>query len=727
MKRLISGPATRWAAAPFLTAIFLLTACSPVQSDPGPTTASEKNEQIAMLVAAYVPMQHLSGRELDDEISQRGLDLFIKSLDPRKLYFYQSDIDEFQDFAEQLDDMLKEGDLSASEEIFEVFITRVNERSAVIQELLVQEHDFTVDEELVLDRDILEYAKDEAEANDRWRRRVKFDILSQRAERIAAQRAAEAVAEAAIEAGEEPEPYLEEEDSITDLLDRRYKSLQRRWEQTDSDDLLEMFLTAVINGFDPHTSYMSPTSYVNFKIQMSLNLQGIGATLQSEDGYTIVKSLVPGGAADKQGELEAEDKIVAVGQGEEGPMNDVVDMKLDDVVQQIRGEPGTIVRLKLDRRGAPPRVIQIVRAQIELTDSEAQSEVFEVGEDVDGSPYQIGVIDLPSFYLDIEALQNGDPNFKSTTRDVRKILRDFSAQDVDGVVLDLRFNGGGSLQEAINLTGLFIEDGPVVQVKGPQGPATALRDRDSSIEWDGPLVILISQFSASASEILAGAIQDYHRGVIVGDHSTHGKGTVQTLIDLKEELFRGAPGAPELGGLKFTMQQFYRPNGASTQVRGVLSDIELPSLTTHYDVAESDLDYPVEFDEIDAGKFDRFPFVNRAILDELTEESETRRETSEDFQRLDRDIALYLEQKEKQSVTLNEEEFLREREELSADQQEQETFEDLAGGDSNIDRNFYLDEAMAITVDYVEAIEEGGYEYTPSNSGGSLFDSLFGL
>lgn len=693
-------------------------ACGPAQSDPIAPKAQDK--QIAIVISTIIPNNHLSQHALDDEISERGLELFLKSLDPRKLYFYQSDIDEFMQYEDQLDDRVKRGDLSVAYAIFDRFLQRVDERSETVQALLPMRHDFTANEEIIVDKDKLTYPRTPAEAQDRWRKRVKLDLLADKAERIAAKKAAE----------ENGEPYEEDEPAV-EKLSRRYRSIQKRYHQIDSDDLLEMFLTAIISGYDPHTSYMSPSTHKNFIIHMGLKLQGIGATLQSEDGYTIVKSLVPGGAADKQGDLKPEDKIVAVGQGQKGEMVDVVDMKLDDVVGMIRGEPGTTVRLKIERRGAAPQVIKIVRAKIELKDSEAQSEVFEAGKKPDGSPMKIGVIDLPSFYLDMEAAQRGDPNFKSTTRDVRAILEKFKKENVDGVILDLRLNGGGSLQEAIGLTGLFIENGPVVQVKGADGSVYPYRDNDRSIVWDGPMMVLVSKFSASASEILAGAIQDYRRGLVVGDKATHGKGTVQSLSDLGRQLFGAMPNTPalELGAIKVTMQQFYRPSGDSTQKRGVVSDIELPSLTTHYDVAEADLDYPVEFDRVDPAHFTPFEFVTKPLVDQLMRSSQTRRAESEDFEKLMHDIDLYLEQKEKDAITLNETQFLKEREELYADQKEQETFEDLAGNgtNSNIERNFYLDEAISIMVDYIDLLDAGGYEYTPTQQSNAVIDFLFGM
>ena len=392
-------------------------------------------------------------------------------------------------------------------------------------------------------------------------------------------------------------------EDIRTRLKRRYQSIGKRMHQTSSDELLEMFLTSVTTSFDPHSTYMAPENAKNFNIVIGLQLQGIGAELRMTDGYTVIDKLIPGGPADKSGQLKAGDRIMTVGQNDEGESVDVADMKLNDVVGLIRGHAGTVVRLGvLSEGGGALKVIKITRAKVELKDQEARSTIIEDGKKLDGTPFKLGVIDLPSFYMDMQGAREGNEDFKSCTRDVRRLLDDFNRKGVDAVVLDLRKNGGGSLTEAISLTGLFIEQGPVVQVKDPDGRVQQYDDTDRGMAWRGPLVVMISKFSASASEILAGAIQDYRRGLIVGDSSTHGKGTVQTMMDLGPQLFRIA-NPPDLGSLKLTVQQFYRPSGDSTQQRGVLADIVLPSLTDHYDVSEADLDYPVAFDKVPAASF----------------------------------------------------------------------------------------------------------------------------
>ena len=632
---------------------------------------------VAQQVAQRLAQDHLTGHPLDDEISHRSLKLFLDTLDPWKLYFYQSDVDTFREREDDLDNMARDGDVRFAYQVFGVFLKRVDERVALTDELLAMPHDFTINEQMVSDRDSVKYPQTAAEARDRWRKRIKYDLLMLKVD------------------GTEGE-------AATKKLTDRYHGFQKRMHQTDGEELLEIFLTALTEAFDPHTSYMSSGTYENFLIMMRLELEGIGASLQAEDGYVVVKTIIPGGAAEKEGELKLEDKIVGVGEGDEGELVDTVDMKLTDVVKMIRGKPGTEVRLEVvPGDGSKRHVIKITRAKIELKDSEARGEIFEQGLKPDGQPFKIGVIDLPSFYMDMEGAQRGLRDYKSTTRDVHKILDDFNAKGVDAVILDLRRNGGGSLSEAINLTGLFIDEGPVVQVKDADGRVKPYPDIEPGVAWSGPLVVLISKFSASASEILAGAIQDYHRGLIVGDHATHGKGTVQSLMDLGQQLFR-LSNSPQMGALKITMQQFYRPNGDSTQKRGVLSDVELPSLTTYLDVGEADLDYPVEFDRVPPQSYKRATYVDQAVCDRLRYLSQQRLANSKDFQEVLKNIDRYKEQKARKYVTLNEEEFLKERADLNAEKEEEKSIKNLDSlEESPIKRDYYMDEALAIMVDYL--------------------------
>ena len=649
-------------------------------ADPVGPTSNDRN--ITRLVVKLLQMKHLSRHDLDDEISQRFIKTYLKMLDPGKTYFYQSDVDEFMKSKNQLDDLARRGDISFAYDVYQRFLQRVDERLKLADELLQADHDFTVDEEIMRDRKDADYPKTPEEARELWRKRVKYDLLYLRADKKKPLVGKKAIAK----------------------LKQRYAAQTRRMHQYDSDDLLEMYLTAMTSSYDPHTTYMSPSTLVNFEIAMRLELEGIGASLQSDDdGTTVIKKIIPGGAADKNGKLKVEDHIVGVGQDTDGEIVDIVNMKLTDVVKLIRGKRGTVVRLQINPADdSGQKIVNITRERIELKDSEARGEVIEEGKKPDGRPFKVGVIDLPSFYMDMEGARRGLSDFKSTTHDVRLILNDFKRQGVDAVLLDLRYNGGGSLTEAINLTGLFIDRGPVVQVKGLDG-YILYEDRDPGVAWSGPLVVLTNKFSASASEILAGAIPDYRRGLIVGDHSTHGKGTVQSLHDLARELrIFNIPSASKLGALKITMQQFYRPNGDSTQNRGVLADVELPSRTTHLDVGEADLDYPVAFNCLEATDFQQLQDVSKPLCQKLQQLSNERCKDSEEWQKLMKRITKYKEQKDRKFVTLNEEKLRAQRDEISSDEEEKEKDEDPNNPNRPVvERNYYMNEALAVTLDLI--------------------------
>jgi carboxyl-terminal processing protease len=649
---------------------------------PGPN-----DHYVAKAVTSQLKRDHLRRHPLDAEVAERCFKTFLKELDPMKMYFYQSDYDEFAQSKDKLAEMIEAGDITFAYKLYNRFLDRIDERVKMIDQILATKQDFTVDEEMVVDKDAVQYPKTPEEAYDRWRKRIKYDLLL-----LKADKAEEKGDKADTSEGKTPEQRLS----------KRYHSFAKRMGQTDEQELLEMYLTSLTTSLDPHTTYMSKDTVKDFEIMMQLKLEGIGASLQGVDGYTVVKKIIPGGAAEKESHLKLEDKIIGVGQGDSGELVDVVDMKLRDVVKMIRGNRGTIVRLQLISLKDPkPHTIKITREEIQLKDSEAQGKVFEAGRGSNGKPYKVGVINLPSFYMDMEAARHGDPNYKSTTRDVRNILEEFKNQGVDAVVMDLRTNGGGSLSEAITLTGLFLKDGPVVQVKDADKRVQSYDDHHQGIEWNGPLVVVISKFSASASEIFAGAIQDYGRGLIVGDVSTHGKGTVQSLQNLSDVIFRGIPNAPEMGELKITIQQFYRPGGDSTQLRGVLSDIELPSLSSHYkDISEADMDYPLPFDHVDSQQFVKFDEASPAVVNQLKRLSAARCAASPKFQKVQRNIAHYQQQIAKKSVTLNEAKFLKERSELNADKEEEKAIENLQDT-SGIKRDFYLDEVLSITSDYM--------------------------
>ena len=662
-----------------VAAAFLAAAASQA-SIAKPNQPSANDRQITFAVATLMERDHLTGQRIDDTISERTLKAFIKDLDPLKLFFYQSDVDEFTRSKDKLDDQFKRGDIRFAYDIFARFLARVDERIQMAEAELQKPHDFSKDEEMVREPDELKFARTPEEAQDRWRQRVKFDLLKETADKVAM-------------------------DEAIKKLTKRYESIRKSWQQTDDDELLERYLSAMTQSFDPHSSYMAPSTLDNFNIQMKLELDGIGASLRAVDGYTVVQNIIPGGAADKNGGIKPEDKIIAVGEGSNGPMEDIVDMKLNDVVKKIRGKRGTQVRLEVEPKdGAGRKNVTIVRDRIELKDSEARSQIIERGKKADGTPYKLGVIQLPSFYMDMDGARLGLNDYKSTTRDVRRLLEEFKTKNVDEVVIDLRWNGGGSLTEAVNMTGLFIDQGPVVQVKGSDGRSQPYKDPEPGLVWQGPMVVIINKFSASASEIFAGAIQDYGRGIVIGDHSTHGKGTVQQLFDLGNALFR-LKQVPNMGALKLTIQQFYRPGGDSTQNRGVVSDVELPSLTTQLDVGESDLDYALKFNQVDPLPHDNFHMVDSGIVDGLRTRSKARLSNSDFFKKVDREIGKYKELKAKKTVTLNKDKFLKEREELDNDKEQEKMFDAMTDPSRPVyDMNGYGTEALDIAVDYLDLL-----------------------
>jgi len=656
-----------------------------------PTQPNAAERQITFAVTTLMERQHLTGHRLDDTISERCLKTFIKDLDPLKLFFTQQDIDEFNKKKDALDDTLKHGDINFAYQVFNVFLTRVDERINMALADLSQPQNFDLDEEMIREPDATTFAKTPSEAADRWRQRVKFDLLKETSDKV---------------------PM----DEAIKKLTKRYNSIRKSWQQTDDDELLERYLTSMTSAFDPHSSYMAPSTLDNFNIQMKLELDGIGASLRGVDGYTVVQNVIPGGAADKNGGLKPEDKIVGVGEGANGPIEDIVDMKLNDVVKKIRGKRGTVVRLEIEPKdGGGRKSVAITRDRIELKDSEARGDIKERGKKADGTPYRIGLLQLTSFYMDMDGARMGLDDFKSTTRDVRRILEDFKTKNVDAVVVDLRWNGGGSLTEAVNMTGLFIDNGPVVQVKGPDGRTQPYKDQEPGMVWEGPLVVMINKFSASASEIFAGAIQDYNRGIIVGDHATHGKGTVQQLFDLANALFR-IQAVPNMGALKLTIQQFYRPLGDSTQNRGVETDVELPSLTTHLDVGEKDLDYALEFSQVNPLRIDNFHMMDSALKDALRQRSQKRVENSEYFAKAKREIGRYEEQKEKKTVTLNKEKFLKERAEMDSDKEQEKMFDNMTDPQRPVyEMDGYGEEALDIIVDYLELL--GGNKVAQARAG----------
>jgi carboxyl-terminal processing protease len=511
--------------------------------------------------------QHFAEIEIDDELSELWLQKYLESLDPSHAYLLQADIREFrQNFATELDDLAKAGDLTAAKEIYDRFRGRALEQ---IEELLARLEDpeyqfnYGTNATLPIDRDELDWPENEAAADLLWEQTLTLGMLN-------------------LELSEQ------EEEEARDSLIRRYHTQLNNLNQQNARDVAAYYFNSLARLYDPHTDYFSPRESEDFNINMSLSLQGIGAQLVTEDEFTKIVELIPGGPADLNGELGPEDLIVEVGEGTDCDFIDVVGWRLNDVVDRIRGEKGSTIRLKVipadaDIQSEERKIVTLVRDEIKLEEQAAKGEVLEV--DTGADQYAIGVIDIPSFYLDFEALRNRDPDYRSTTNDTRRILRDFQEQGVDAVIIDLRGNGGGSLLESATLTDLFVDPGPVVQIRDSANNVYRDQRARGRQEYTGPLMVLIDRLSASASEIFAGAIQDYNRGIVIGSRS-FGKGTVQTVMDLPE------------GQLKLTESKFYRITGESTQHNGVVPDIFLPSFFDEEEIGESSYDNPLAWDEI---------------------------------------------------------------------------------------------------------------------------------
>ena len=637
-------------------------------------------KSVVRTVRMLVEQAHILHPKFNDEVSAHGFEIFLKNIDPMKSYFLASDIEEFKPYEMKLDDLLKANNIQFAYSAYKRYLERLEQVMPIIHQQIDTQHDFKVAETIAADAKEIGYAKDLKEITDRWRKTIKLSILSMRSDG-------------------------KTEDEIKEALHKRYRTLYNMKSQTDVDELLELYLTSLTNALDPHTTYMAPQEQEDFTVHLKLELKGIGATLRPDDGATVVETLVPGGAADLDGRIKIGDQIVAVAQDDGSSPIETQDMKLKDVVKMIRGEAGTRVKLHVKTKaGGDVQIYEITRALIKLEDSAARSEIIEDGTKLDGTPYKIGYINLPSFYLDMDGAKSGKANFRSTTADMKSILKNFRESKVDVVVLDLSRNGGGSLPESVSTTGLFIDQGSVVQVKSPDGKVESLDDEERGVSWDGPLVVKISQMSASASEIFAGAIQDYGRGIIVGDPKTHGKGTVQTLMDLAPYMF-GPNSKKSYGALKLTIQQFYLPDGRSTQLEGVSSDVVLPSITAKLDISESDLDYPLPVDKVPARPHKNYRMVDSAMKIMLQQAADQRIAKSSEFEKLLSKIDAYVKQKDDKTYSLKESDFLARRKELNSEKEEDDQVEAKAERNKIYNPSFYNQEVINVARDYVDALK----------------------
>ena len=634
------------------------------------------------IVEQFVSM-HYAQKPLDDEMSAKIFSLYMNRLDPAHYYFLAADVAEYRKHETRIDDMLLRGNAKLSLDIFERFKTRLSERLAMMEEFMGEDFDFSRDANWTLERDEVPHPETTEEARKIWRTKVKFDLLTLK------------LGDTSVEDGKE-------------RLMKRVRGLWKDYFQYENDDIVSMFLNSMAAAYDPHSSYLAAQDLKNFDISIKLSLEGIGAVLRWEDGYTVVNSIVPGGAAARQGKLKADDRIIAVAQGDQA-FESVIDMRLNDVVQLIRGKRGTKVGLQILRKtkkGFDTLKFIIVRDKIVLKDGEAQAQIIEQSSTEENKTaketHRIGVIKLPSFYVDFNGRRKNPKNFKSSSRDVKKHLEKFVQEKVDGVILDLRSNGGGGLDEAISMAGLFIGHNPVVIVRQSGGRRVTVHRSRERVVYGGPLLIMLNRYSASASEILAGAMHDYQRAILAGDTTTFGKGTVQNIFQLPEGY----------GALKVTIAQFYRVSGWSTQNRGVETSLVLPSLNNAREIGESTLDNALPWRSIDPVSY-RVSGNLKKIIPELRQLSKNRIANSDFFQKVNEDVQEYLtniKPLEYTSILKMQQDDQRrndQRDQELANATEKDV-EDVSADTGHADdkmvivRDEYMNESLAILADYIK-------------------------
>jgi carboxyl-terminal processing protease len=599
---------------------------------------SPEQPQAAVIAAKLLSRYHYKAVPLDDAMSEKIFDRYLKSLDPDKLFFTQADIDTFGAYRKQLDDAIQSGDLRVPFAIFNVYMQRTAERIGYSRELLNKPFDYTQNESYQTDREDAPWAKSEAEVADLWRKRVKNDSLRLKL------------------AGKDDK-------AIRETLGKRYDSYGSRMAKLNSEDAFDIFMNAYAMSIEPHTNYLGPRASENFDITMKLSLEGIGAVLQSREDYTLIREIVPGSPAALSGKLKVGDRIMGIAQGADSAFTDVLGWRIDDVVKLVRGAKDTVVKLDVLPADASPDgkhvAVSLVRQKINMEEQAAKKSVLEVKDG--GVARKVGVITLPGFYLDFDARRRGDADYRSATRDVERLLGELKKEKVESVLIDLRNNGGGALNEAVELTGLFIDKGPVVQQRNAQGETVVESDTHAGAAWNGPLGVLINRGSASASEIFAAAVQDYGRGVIIGEPS-FGKGTVQTLVDIDRII---QPEKPVYGELKMTVAQFFRINGGTTQLRGVTPDIAFPSATDTKLFGESSYDNALPWTSVNAAYYSPYGDL-KELLPILRMRHDARVSKDPDFKFLTDDVAYLKLQREKTTVSLNEAERRKQLDEIEA-------------------------------------------------------------
>ena len=641
----------------------------------------KKHEKIGALVERFIERSHYNHTKVDDKLSSLIFSKFIESLDENRSYFTQDEINAFEIYRFKIDDMLGSDAIDPIYDIFNTYRKRASERMEFALALLEKEPDFTLQESFKFDRSDIDWPSTSVELDEIWRKRVKNDALSL---------------------------ILNDKtwDEAKEILTKRYERFSKQLNQINSDDIFETFMNSAVHSLDPHSSYFSPRNSEEYQIQMSLSYFGIGASLSIEDDYVSIVNIIPGGPAAIDGRLKPKDRITGISQGEDKSMTDVIGWRLDDVVRLIRGPENTVVKLQIlpgdSNPGETENIIELTREQIKLEESAAKSKIIETQREQE--KFKIGVIDIPSFYRDFRALKSGDEEFTSTTSDVKRLLSNLENDNIDALVIDLRNNGGGHLTEATALTGLFIDNGPVVQLRNANGRISRLDDPDPvpRSAYNGPLIVLVNRYSASASEIFAAAIQDYERGIVVGQQ-TYGKGTVQNLYALDQYVRRNQD---ELGQLTLTIGKYYRVTGESTQNRGVIPDIELPSYIDIDNTGESSRDTALPWDKIKPSRYKKNKSMEDPI-NQLRELHTERRKTDPELIFLLKDIEESFLYRKQTTVSLNLNKRISEREER---EERKEVIDNLRVKANNNDetqeesedRDINLNETAAIATDLVK-------------------------
>ena len=667
---------------------------SVLRSMPTETTNDElkpsiSQEKVETLVAKLLTTYHYRKVQLNDSLSSVVWDNYLKEVDNNKTYLLASDVAAFEKYRYQIDDALINGDLTAAYSLYNVFRKRYQERADFIKQEIKKPFVFTADESFNTDREKATWPKTVEEQNDLWRKILKNQALE-------------------LKLGNR------KDSAVVATMNQRYTNLDKAINRIKSADVFQLYMNSFAEALDPHTNYLSPTNADRFNQEMSQSLEGIGAMLQEDGDYIRITNVLPGGPAFKSNLLKTNDKIAGVAQGDNGPIVNTMNWQVDEVVKLIKGPKGTVVRLQVISpnalAGAPPKEIRLVREKIKLEEQRAKKEVIEVSDN--GKPLKIGVINIPMFYRDFEGARRREEGFSSTTSDVKRFVEELKAQKVAGIVIDLRDNGGGSLTEAIDLTGLFIPKGPVVQVKESTGETEVYSDKDGgNVFYDGPMAVLVNRFSASASEIFAAAIQDYKRGIIIGGQ-TFGKGTVQTLIDLNQWL----PKEPEkVGQVKMTIQKFYRINGSSTQHRGVTPDIELPSAFSAEEYGESSQPSALPWDQINSTRYELARGLDDKIISRLRERFDQRLKSDPELKQLAQDLAEFKKAKGNTIVSLQESKRRKEREEAERKRAAANKVSQMSSpvdetGTPSPDapkkkKDLYLNEAGLVLADYILAVK----------------------